>query len=141
MGLWSAMGGWAGLCEGHGEGLRNAQRNMKHTLRLDLDIYKCLIYIAFTLSETTLNVKPFDTIATIQIYTTLTKRSYTMQTSQNMTSTQGKMANVNLIITSEEGYTASYNVNAPTLDAGIDSLLGWLTTISGAIEVKGLLRE
>ena len=63
-----------------------------------------------------------------------------MQTAQNMTSTQGKMANVNLIITSEEGYTASYNVNAPTLDAGLDSLLSWLTTMSGAIEVKGLLR-
>ena len=63
-----------------------------------------------------------------------------MQTAQNTTNAQGNMANVNLTITSEEGYTASYSVNAPTLDAGLDSLLEWLTTMSGAIEVKGLLR-
>ena len=63
-----------------------------------------------------------------------------METAQNTTNAQGNMANVNLTITSEEGYTASYNVNAPTLDAGLDSLLEWLTTMSGAVEVKGLLR-
>ena len=50
-------------------------------------------------------------------------------------------ATINLSITSEEGNAAVFNVSASTLDAGIDSLLGWLTTISGAIEVKGLLRE
>lgn len=63
-----------------------------------------------------------------------------MEAAQNTTRAQVKMANVNLTITSEEGFTASYNVNAPTLDAGLDSLLEWLTTMSGAVEVKGLLR-
>lgn len=62
-------------------------------------------------------------------------------TAQNTTIARGNMANVNLTITSEEGHTASYSVNAPTLDAGLDSLLEWLTTMSGAVEVKGLSRE
>ncbi|MDY0208020.1 MAG: hypothetical protein RBR82_15565 [Pseudomonas sp.] len=62
-----------------------------------------------------------------------------MQNSQVSINRPG--ATVNLSVTSEEGHTATFNVNAPTLDAGLDSLLSWLTTMSGAIEVKGLLRE
>lgn len=64
-----------------------------------------------------------------------------MQTAQITTSAQGNMANVSLTITSEEGHTASYNVNAAKLDAALDSLFDWLTTMNGAMEVKGLVRE